>query len=170
MELLFNAQELAPSPDDLSALTDRLRLKTPDTLTAALLRWDERELELEPHFSGRLDQENASQTSHPSDVLRVYVGEFSEQNVLQGFASALVAREQYRHRMKVIKWGAGASAAEMTVGSTIQQSGSKWGLLGIPLAGVTLGSLWLWHRTWRNTRQEMPSLDGLSSPVRITPQ
>ncbi|HJQ09043.1 MAG TPA: hypothetical protein VJ836_06195 [Candidatus Saccharimonadales bacterium] len=169
-ELLFNAHELAPSPDDLSALTDRLRLKTPDTLTAALLRPEERQLELEPHFSGRLDPENASQTPRPPDALRVYIGELSERNILEGFAHALVAQAQLKRRMKVLTWGGAALMVEVGAGSTIQQAGSYWGLLGIPLAGATLGGLWLWHRGWRTTQQVVPSLDGLRSPIRIRGQ
>jgi hypothetical protein len=145
-------------------------LKAPDTLTAALLRLEEQQLKLESHFSGRLDPENASQAPRSPDVLHVYVGEFSEQNILEGFAHALVAQAQFKHRMNVTKWGAAALMVELGAGSTIQQAGSYWGLLGIPLAGATLGGLGLWRRGWRNTQLVVPSLDGLRSPVRITSQ
>jgi hypothetical protein len=169
-ELLFSARELVPTPNDLTALTDRLGLKTPDTLTAAVLRPEERQLELAPHFNGRLAPESASQTPHSPDVLRVYVGEFSEQNILEGFAHALVAQAQFKHRMNVLKWGGAALMVEVGVGSTVQQAGSYWGLLGIPLAGATLGGLGLWYRGWRSTQPVVPSLDGLRSPIRITSQ
>jgi len=166
----LNAYELAPNPNDLSALTDRLGLKTADTLTAALLRPEEQQLELESHFSGRLDPENASQASGSPDVMRVYVGEFSERNILEGFAHALVAQAQLKHRINVLKWGMTALMVEVGAGSVIQQTGSYWGLLSIPLAGSTLGGLRLWYRGWRNAQQVMPSLDGLRSPIRITSQ
>ncbi len=167
-ELLFTARNLAPSPQDLSALTDRLKLKTPNVLTAALLRPEEQQLEFDPHFSGNPDRENMNQASRQHDALRVYVGELSEQNILKSLAHTLVIQAQLKRRLNVLTWGGVAMATEVGVGSTMQQAGSYWGLLGIPLVGATLGGLWWWQRGWRNTRHVLPSLDGLRSPIRIT--
>lgn len=162
-KLLFDNRMLTPSPDDLPPLVERLGLKVPNIGAVALLRREELELYLNGALPGSF-----SPAPPPTDALRVYIGELSEQNILEGFAHALVARERSRRRMNVFVGGIIASVAEFSAGAIIQQAGSYWGLLGILAAGATLGSLGLWLRGQRNAGQVMPSLDGLESPVRIT--
>jgi hypothetical protein len=82
-----------------------------------------------------------------------------------------MTQEQLKQRVRVLRWGTVTLMTEIGVGPTIsalQGPGFNWGLAGIPLAGATMGGLWLWYRGWRNQSLEMPNLDGLESPVKIT--
>ena len=170
-ELLVGAHELVPSPDDLSALTDRLGLETPDTLTAALLRPEERQLNFAPHFSDNLDLDNPADPTTPRspDSLRVFVGELSEQDILVGFAHALMVRARLNRRINVLKWGGIAAMTELGLGGIVWHMGSSWGYVGMGLAGGTAAGLWLHIRSWHNSSEiVVPDLGGLESPIRIT--
>lgn len=168
-DLLFGARELATNSGDLSLLADRLELKMPDALTVALLRPEEQRLQLEPHFSGRSQSEDAGHAPDMDNALPVYIGELSEQNILRGLAHSLVARAQAERHTRVLIGAGTALFAEVGIGATIQQAGSFWGLVSLPMAGATLGGVWLWQRSQRGVRPEVPSLDGLRSPIRIMP-
>lgn len=174
--LAVEQQVLAPSGGDLAALTDRLGLKTPDSLTAALVYPGDRRLS--PNAEATDDPSKANVASvGMQDLsilgdgpLRITIGELSEQSILGGFAHSLIAREQFNQRMKVLKRGAGVVMLEVGAGSIAQGMGSNWGLLAVPLAGATIGGLRLWLRGWRNTQPVVPSLEGLESPIRIMGQ
>ena len=177
--LAFEHLALEPSGEALGALTDHLGLKTPDTVTAALVYPGDRVI-----FSGTETAEDPGKADVastglqdlsicPEGVMAVHITELSERNILEGFAYSLMERGQFNQRMRILVWGAVASMTELgisTIGSTIQGPGLNWWLLGIPAASLTVGSVWLKCRSIPKRPLIVPSLDGLESPVRIVQQ
>jgi|GEM_PF-2894981 len=178
-QLAFDRLALAPNGEDLAALTDRLGLKTPNTLTAALVYPGDQVL-----FSDTEDIDDPAKADAPSagmqdlsvfpeGTLAVSITELSERNILEGFARSLMVRGQFNKQMRVLKWGAAALMTELgvgTMGSTLQGPGFNWWLLSIPAAALTGGGVWLRYRNLPKGRPILPSLDGLKSPIRITEQ
>ena len=177
--LVLDQLALAPSGEDLAALTDRLGLRTPDTLAAALVYPGDHAL-----LSGVETAEDPAKADVPSagmqdlsafpeGTLAVPITELSEQNILEGFAYSLMERGQLSQRRRVLGWGTGALMTELgvaTIGSTLQGPGFNWWLLGIPAAALTGGGFWVRYRGLPKGPPIVPSLDGLKSPVRIVQQ
>jgi hypothetical protein len=172
-ELAYSGRELTPSSEDLIALTERLGVKTPDSITAMVMRASDVKPpgeEATPTGVTLTHSAGGHELSPYDDgVLPIPIGEFSERNILHSFAYSLLQQAQFKKSMTVLKTAAALSMVGLGGGSIAQTLGSNWGYAGFAVTGAALGGAWLWSRSQRNAPPiEVPNLDGLESPIKIT--
>jgi hypothetical protein len=164
--------QLLPDAKAAAVLNERVGRKPDAAISALLLRANEVDLPPAGHVVAQPDPDvprkrRLVEDDPDDEPIRVYVTEFSEQEILVGFTRALVEKAQFEKRMRALsRTAVGIMTA---IGSASLAPVTPWAALGVPVAFGYMGVSWLREKKRRGSLPPMPDIKGLKSPVKLTP-